>query len=221
MSLKGCHRGRATTTTHAPHLLMFALPLVVFAALFWWEWRRTSARPLPQLPRAVVVMAAGSMGAAAAHTAVTEQHFDEATLLGGFFVLLALAQTGFAAVLLARPVRRVVELGVLANLGIVCLWVWTRIVGIPLGIAGGGREAVEVIDLVATGLEMLCVAAGLLHLYRTTGGGPSPAEAPVSKWGTSTKRNSPLRRKVSSPAGLPSHETNSRLPDTERDRWAT
>lgn len=188
---------------------MLALPFVVFAALFWWEWRRTSDRPPPQLPRAVVVMAASSIGAAATHAAVSEQHFDEATLLGGFFLFLAVAQTGYAAVLLAVPTRWVVELGVLANLGIVCLWAWTRTAGIPFGIAGGGREAVGVIDLVATGLEVLCVLSGALLVYRATGGRPSPEEVPASRWDTSSVRSSPAPQTVSSRAGLrPSQETN-------------
>lgn len=192
---------------------MLALPFVVFAALFWWEWRRTSDRPPPQLPRAVVVMAASSIGAAATHAAVTEQHFDEATLLGGFFLFLAVAQTGYAAVLLAVPTRRVVELGVLANLGIVCLWAWTRTAGIPFGIAGGGREAAGAIDLVASGLGVLCVLSGALLLSRATGAWPSPEEVPASRWDTSTVRDSPPPRKVSSPAGLrPSYATS---------RWRT
>ncbi len=192
---------------------MFAFPFVVFAGLFWLEWRRTDDRPHHGRPFPIVVMAASSLGAAAVHGAVIGGHLTEAGVLGGFFVVLTLTQIAYAGLLFVVPTARWVALGVLANLGIVCLWAWTRTIGIPFGIAGGGRESVGAADLVATGFEVICVLTGLVMLYRATGGWPSPEEVPASKWETSTVRNSPLPRKVSTPSGLrPSHETKSLRP---------
>lgn len=192
---------------------MFALPFLAFAGLFWLEWRRTDDRPRQPLPLPVVVMAASSLAAAAVHGAVIGEHVNAAGLLGVFFLALTVAQIAYAGLLLAVPTLWVVRLGVATNLGVVCLWAWTRTIGIPFGIAGGAREPAGVADLMATGFEVTCVLAGVVLVYRATGGWPSPEEVPASKWDTSTVRNSPPPRKVSTPSGLrPSHETNSLRP---------
>lgn len=207
-----------TTTQHLPHLLMLAVPLLVFAGLFGLEWRRTSGVPLAQPLR---LMALGSVGAAGVHGAVVGEHAHEASLLGWFFALLCLAQLTWVVVLLLAPVRRVVLAGVVGNLGVVALWAWTRAVSVPFGVAGGGREGIGWPDLLATALEAGCVLAGLQALYRAIGGRPSPLVVPWSKWDTSTTRNSPPPRKVSSPSGLrPSQDTKSLRP-SKRSTFAT
>jgi len=64
-------------------------------------------------------------------------------------------------VLLVVPRRPVVVAGVVANLGVVVLWAWTRAVGIPFGIAGGARQRFTLLDLTATALEVTVVLGGL------------------------------------------------------------
>lgn len=192
---------------------MFALPLVVFAGLLWLEWRRTSDRVRPARSTPALIMATSSAGAGGVHAVVVGPHADHAWLLGVFFLSLAVAQLVLALALLG-PVRPRVVLGCVGlNAGVVALWVWTRAVGVPWGVGGDHREAIGALDLVATGLEAGCVVAGVLLLYRATGGSPSLEDVPASKWETSTVRNSPPPRKVSSPPGpRPSQETNSLRP---------
>jgi len=57
-----------------------------------------------------------------------------------------------------------VEVGVLGNLAVVVLWAWTRLLGVPFGIAGGLRQRVGPWDLTCTLLEVTAVLAGLAWL---------------------------------------------------------
>lgn len=192
---------------------MFALPLVVFAGLLWLEWRRTTERVRPARSTPALVMATGSAGAGGVHAVAAGSHAEHAVLLGVFFLGLAVTQLVLALALLGTVRPRVVLGGVGLNAAVVVLWAWTRAVGVPWGVGGDHRETIGALDLVATGLEAGCVVAGTLLLYRAIGGSPSPEEVPASKWDTSTVRNSPPPRKVSSPPGpRPSQETNSLRP---------
>jgi hypothetical protein len=105
-------------------------------------------------------------GAATVHGAVVREHFGEAALLGTFFLLLTLAQYGYALAVLLRPRAWLIRVGLLANVAVVVLWVYTRTVGIPFGIAGGEVEHVELADLMAAGFEIAAVTAGVLALQR-------------------------------------------------------
>ena len=199
-----------TLTQHLPHLLMLVVPLLVFAALLVLEWRRQSPATVPAGLR---VMAAGGAASGAVQGVGSVHNASEAAALGWFFALLCVAQLSWALLLLALPVRRVVVAGVLGHLALVALWAWTRAVGVPLGLEGPGPEPVGALDLLATGLETLCVLAGLRWVYSATGGWPSPLLVPWSKCDTSTTRNSPPPRKVRVPSGArPSQETNSLRP---------
>jgi MFS family permease len=144
---------------------MLGFPLAVFAGLFALEWRRSSDRP-PRVRRhpLVVLMSLSVLGSAGVHGAVVAEHFAESAVLGWFFVLLGLAQVGFAVALLVAPWRSLVVAGVLGHLGVVALWAWTRAVGVPLGVDGGARERVGALDLTATALEVLTVLCGLALL---------------------------------------------------------
>lgn len=155
-------RGGDGLTHHLPHLLMFGLPVTVFALLFAAEWRRTADSPLPG---SLWLASLGCAGASVVHAVVMPHHLHEAALLGWFFAILSLGQLVWVVVLLVEPRRAVVVSGVVANLGVVVLWAWTRAVGIPFGIAGGARERFTVLDVTATGLEVLVVLAGLAWAY--------------------------------------------------------
>lgn len=203
-------------STHLSHLLLLGAPLLVFAGIFAAEWRRTADQPLPWSSRAAVTATAG---AAVVHAAVVDAHAHEAALLGWAFTLLALGQAGWVLVVLVVPRREVLLAGLVGNLAVVVVWAWTRTLGVPLGVAGGHREAVGVPDLLATALE---AAAVLCCAYSATGGRPVPGTpVPWSKWERSTVRNSPPPRKVSTPSGsVPSQATNSFRP-SRRSTFAT
>ena len=158
-------------TQHLPHLLMLALPVLVFAGVFALQWRAESAE---RLAPALWGAAAATVGSAAVHGGMTAHHAREAAVLGWAMALMCLAQLSWVVVLLLKPVRGVVDAGVLGNLSLVVLWTWTRLVGIPFGIAGGERQAVGAWDVTATLLEVTAVLAGLAWVGVRR---PAPARA--------------------------------------------
>jgi hypothetical protein len=78
--------------------------------------------------------------------------------------VMCAAQLTWACWLLFAPTVRVVEVGVLGNLAVIVLWAWTRLLGIPFGIAGGQRQAIGGWDATCTLVEVAAVLAGLLQL---------------------------------------------------------
>jgi hypothetical protein len=111
-----------------------------------WLQRRGYRRPT--VP--VLVAALLSLVAASVHTLVCPEHFHEALLYGGFFAVAAAAQLAWVGLVLWRPSRRLLTVGLLANLAVVLLWAVTRTVGIPFGPEAGTVEAIEGLDIVAT-----------------------------------------------------------------------
>lgn len=111
--------------------------------------------------------AALSLAAALLHFLVMPEHFAEWWGYGVFFLVAAVAQTGFAIVVLRRPADcRLLWAGVLGNLAIIALWAWTRTVGIPpVGPHAGEVEAVGAIDVASKITEALLIA-GLVLLLR-------------------------------------------------------
>jgi hypothetical protein len=197
-------------TQHLSHLLMLGAPLLVFAGIFWLEWRTGDPPALPWSARSAALLGGAS---GVLHGTVVGHHADEAAVLGWFFAAVCVAQVVQAYVLLIAPVRRVVVAGTVGNLGLVVLWAWTRLVGIPFGIAGGRRQVMGWADVTCTLLEVGAVLGGLAWVYSATGGRPPPEVVPWSKWETSTTRNSPPPRSTKVPSGsLPSQETNSLRP---------
>jgi hypothetical protein len=123
-----------------------------------------SPRPAPvqQSLRPVLAALAALMAAAAGiHLAVIREHFMEDSALGWFFFLLTVAQLGYAALVLTRPTRWLLGLGILSNLAVVGLWMYTRTVGIPFGINGGEVEAVGVADVISAVVEIAAVAVAV------------------------------------------------------------
>src|SRR5438105_6849235 len=106
-------------THHLTHGLMFGLPFALFALLFALEWRRTAETPLG---RPLQVASIGSLGAGVVHGLVVRHHLHTSALLGWFFALLCVAQVAWVVVLLIRPTRSWITLGVLGNLATIMLW---------------------------------------------------------------------------------------------------
>ena len=116
----------------------------------------TVGRPRPILYAA----AALSLAAALTHLWVTPEHFKEWWGYGVFFLVSALAQLLYVPLLLRRPSRTVLLLGVGGNFAIVVLYLLTRTAGIPLfGPEAGEVEGVGLIDVCATTSELGIVAA--------------------------------------------------------------
>lgn len=121
--------------------------------------------------------AAASLGAAVIHFAVIPVHYREWVSAGLFFAALALAQLIWAIVLLVRPSRPVLAVGVTLNLGAIALWALTRTAGAPLGPHAGEPEAVQAADLCALLLQIYVVMGAGWVLYRGRRAMPIPAFA--------------------------------------------
>ena len=131
-------------------------------------------------------LAALSVGAAAIHFAVVFEHFAEYTLYGVFFLVLSWAQLIWPAVLLWRPSRLWLWLGIAGNAIVIAVYVASRTVGLPLGPDLHQTESVGALDVVSCVLEFALIAGCAALLWR-----PSLADRPM-----------PRRGAVASTAGL-------------------
>lgn len=184
---------------HLTHLLMFGVPLLAFVLILWAEWQRTSPTPVPWPG---VLLGFAVLGSGVLHAGVIGHHLDESWVLGAFFAVLALLEIGLALALLFSPRALTLDATVVVQAGTAGLWLWTRTVGVPLGLAGGGREAVGTVDVLCTLLEV----AAVLLVYGVK-------REPWSKWLTSTTMKSARLVNASVPSGsLPSQTTQSLRP---------
>ena len=123
-------------------------------------------------------LAALSVGAAAIHFAVVFEHFAEYALYGVFFLVISWAQVIWPAVLLWRPSRLWLWLGIAGNATVIAVYVASRTVGLPFGPDVHHAESVGALDVVSCALEFgLIIGCGAL-LWR-----PSLADRPVARRG--------------------------------------
>src|SRR5260370_13219628 len=125
-------------------------------------------------------LAALSVGAAAIHFAVVFEHFAEYTLYGVFFLVLSWAQLIWPAVLLWRPSRLWLWLGIPGNAIVVAVYVASRTVGLPFGPDLHNAESVGALDVVSCVLEFGLIVGCAALLWR-----PSLADRPVARRGAS------------------------------------
>ncbi len=121
----------------------------------------TSSRHASLGTVAALRAAAGlSLLAAAIHLWVVPEHLEEWWGYGTVFVVLAAAQGLYGlGLLLRRPSRPYLLLGVAGNLAVAILWLVTRTTGIPLlGPHAGEVEGVGVLDLACTLAEVGIIA---------------------------------------------------------------
>ena len=161
-----------TGTQHAGHLLVasaFVLVALVGVALGEQLKVRLAARSSRprRTSRSVLVVAVSGAAAGAIHLAVAPSHWHQAAVYGVFFVLVGATQITWSALLLVRASWELLSLNVVANLGVLLLWLQTRTTGVPLGPAAGVREPVGVVDLSCAAVELLsALAAGHVLLQR-------------------------------------------------------
>jgi len=178
---------------HATHLAAVTIPVamvVVALAVDSVKSRRKRRGTTPvKLPGrasiALRVAAVASVGAAVVHLRVLPEHAEESAWYGAFFAAAALAQIGGAALLLRTAVtRRFVALLVMGNAAVVGLWLFTRLVGVPLGPDAGSTESFGALDVIASMFEGVVVAAcaGALRprRVRTTVALPHPGASRVN-----------------------------------------
>jgi hypothetical protein len=134
-------------------------------------------RPEPATVRPYLLggLAALSVGAAAIHFAVVFEHFAEYTLYGVFFLVISWAQVIWPAVLLWRPSRLWLWLGIAGNAVVIAVYVATRTVGLPFGPDLHSPESVGPLDVVSCVLEFALIVGCAALLWR-----PALADRPVA-----------------------------------------
>jgi len=151
------------------------MPDMSAPALTGQEVRATPTRARPYV---LGGLASLSVGAAAIHFAVIFEHFAEYALYGVFFLVIAWAQMIWAAVVLRRPSRLWLWLGLAGNALVIAVYVASRTAGLPIGPDAGRPEPAGGLDVVSTVLELALVAGCAALLWR-----PSLADRPVRRMG--------------------------------------
>lgn len=157
-------------TRHGAHLIVMGGPFVLMAAMFAALQLDGRPRQRPSGSRLAAPLALCWVGAATTHLLVIREHFDEAWVLGLFFLVLSAIQYAYALALALTESRQVLVLGLLANLGVLALWAFTRLASLPFGL--GRREPVGAADVIATAFEAVAVvlAGAALRRLRSAGG---------------------------------------------------
>src|SRR5579859_4188141 len=121
-------------------------------------------------------LAALSAGCAAIHFAVVFEHFHKYVLYGVFFLIISWAQAIWAAVVLWRPSRPWLWLGIAGNAIIVLAYLASRTTGLPFGPDKAHTEPFGALDLVSTAMELALIAGCAALLWR-----PTLADRPVRR----------------------------------------
>jgi len=100
-------------------------------------------------------------------------------LYGVFFLVISWAQLIWAAIVLWRPSRLWLWLGVAGNAVVVAVYVASRTAGLPIGPDVGNPEPVGGLDVVSVVLEVALIAGCAALLWR-----PSLTARPVRRFGT-------------------------------------
>ena len=120
-------------------------------------------------------LASLSVGAAAIHFAVVFEHFAESTLYGVFFLVISWAQIIWPVILLWRPSRLWLWLGIAGNAAVIAVYAASRTAGLPFGPDLHSPESVGALDVVSCVLEFGLIAVCAALLWR-----PSLADRPVA-----------------------------------------
>ncbi len=150
---------------HGTHVLGLVIPSALLALVIAGGRVKNSLNrrgyrwPAP----AVLIAAVLSLLAGTVHGLVCPEHFREGFLYGAFFAVDASAQLLWVGLVMWRPSRWLVAVGLFANVPVVLLWVVTRTIGIPLGPEAGVVEGVGFLDAVSTVAEVgIVVGCGWL-----------------------------------------------------------
>jgi hypothetical protein len=159
---------------HGGHVLVLGGPLVLMAGMLALLHLGDPSRVRTVRPRAgLLPLALCWWASGLIHLLVIGEHFEEAFVLGVFFLVLAAVQFAYALAVVRAPTAQLLLGGLLANVAIIVLWAYTRTVDVPFGL--GGREAAGPLDVAATVVEVLAVVLGARALRGASV--PRPVEA--------------------------------------------
>jgi hypothetical protein len=129
-------------------------------------------------PYLLGALASLSAAAAAIHFAVVFEHFNDDTLYGVFFLVLSWAQLIWPAVLLWRPSRLWLWLGMAGNAAVLAVYIASRTVGLPFGPDLHHPEPVGALDVMSCVLEFALIIGCAALLWR-----PSLLDWPARRGG--------------------------------------
>jgi hypothetical protein len=167
---------------HAVHLLSVGIPvLLVVLGLAVDSIRKTRARAgqAKLAPRPLFVAASACVGAALIHAYVMPEHFRESLLYGAFVAALAAGQVVAAWLVAVGRSRAVVVAVALGSAAVICLWLATRVVAIPLGPSAGATETFGALDVAASVFELLAVVGCMAALRSPTRRRVTHSSAPM------------------------------------------
>lgn len=109
-----------------------------------------------------LTVAACSALAAGIHTWVVPEHYEEYTLFGVFFAVVAIAQVGWAVAVVGAPSPWLFSAGIALSAGVLAVWLLSRTAGLPVGPEPWAAEPAALLDVVAGAAELgIIVVAGL------------------------------------------------------------
>jgi hypothetical protein len=111
-------------------------------------------------------LASLSAAAAAIHFAVVFEHFTDDTLYGVFFLVLSWAQLIWPAVLLWRPSRLWLWLGMAGNAAVLAVYIASRTVGLPFGPDLHHPESLGALDVMSCILEFALITGCAALLWK-------------------------------------------------------
>jgi hypothetical protein len=122
--------------------------------------------PETTTPYLLAALASLSAAAAAIHFAVVFEHFKDYTLYGVFFLVLSWAQLIWPAVLLRRPSRLWLWLGMTGNAAVLAVYIASRTVGLPFGPDLHHPEPVGALDVMSCALEFALITGCAALIWR-------------------------------------------------------
>jgi hypothetical protein len=91
------------------------------------------------------------------HLAYVSSHWDYWWAYGAFFLGTGLFQALLAPALLRWPGSWTALVGIAGNVGIIGMYLWSRLYAIPMGPHKGVLERIGTADMICTGAEVLLV----------------------------------------------------------------
>ncbi|MEX2557171.1 MAG: hypothetical protein WEB06_16270 [Actinomycetota bacterium] len=132
------------------------------------------------VPSRIPLLAAScSLVAAVVHAWVVRSHLTHWWAYGAFFAVLAIAQAGYAVLVIRRPTRRLALAGMGTTAAVLVLYAWSRTIGVPIGPHAGRPEPVGTPDLLAAAAELALIVS-LLFVGRT---GSAEPRFQTGRWG--------------------------------------
>jgi hypothetical protein len=127
---------------------------------------KSQVGPAPSRLYLLAALASLSAAAAAIHFAVVFEHFKDYTLYGVFFLVLSWAQLIWPAVLLWRPTRLWLWLGMTGNAAVLAVYIASRTVGLPFGPDLHHPEPVGALDVMSCILEFALITGCAALIWR-------------------------------------------------------